>query len=510
MAQTSIICPSCQATLKVPSAMPVGLKPKCPRCGSQVPVAAPAGARALPSSGTNGMPVAPSPPGRLVNPVAAFSIIGGGALLLLLLTGALLFVCLRSDGPKDDVAKEEDPFDQLSIPTAQTPPKKIAMAAKPLIVLSPEDERKVDTATQRGVQYLKRTQIKDGYDKGCWKAPEAAGITVGWTALAGLTLLECHVPSTDPAIQNAASYVRQHGKQRMDAAETYQVALAILFLSRLDDRSDYQLVRSLGLRLVASQQPSGGWQYPSNPLTDEQEATLLALLQANPTSSVSNASEGETAPRAGAFQNYNGGFDQTDNSNTQFAVLGLWAARRYDLPLDRVLRLVAKRFQNSQGSDGSWKYQNGMEVSPYPTMTAAGLLGLAVGHGLDNTGDSVAKDEILQRAFKRLAQNVGSPGEFEGRPPPVELYFLWSVERVAVLYHQAKIDGKDWYRWGLEILLAHQYQDGKWLMHKGPGSSNLVDTCFALLFLQRANLAKDLTDKIQRLIAILGQPERKE
>ena len=140
-------------------------------------------------------------------------------------------------------------------------------------------------------------------------------------------------------------------------------------------------------------------------------------------------------------------------------------------------------------------------VSAFPTMTCAGLLGLAVGYGVGDKG-SLAKDDQIQKALRRLAQNIGTPGQ--KTPPRTEMYFLWSVERVAVLYQLPKIDGKDWYHWGLEILTTYQQGDGHWHMGMGPGSNDLVDTCFALLFLQRANLAQDLTDKLEEMAGLIG------
>src|SRR5262249_4716898 len=68
-------------------------------------------------------------------------------------------------------------------------------------------------------------------------------------------------------------------------------------------------------------------------------------------------------------------------------------------------------------------------------------------------------------------------------------YYLWSVERVAVAYNLKTIGNKDWYGWGAGLLLASQNANGTW--DGEPGYD--VDTCFALLFLRRVNLAKDLT-----------------
>jgi hypothetical protein len=436
----------------------------------------------------------------------------GGGLLLCLVTAGLLFICLRGDDGATTVSvKDEEAPDQATYTTS--PPlaaKTKAPTTRALIVLRPDEEKKVTEATQRGVEYLKSTQIKSGPDIGSWNSKN--GDHVGYTALAGLTLMECKVPANDLTIHYAAKYVRESIKTKIISNETYQVSLAILFLSRLGDKSDYPLIRSLALRLIASQHASGGWSYGSPALTDEQQARLLTMLQQYPNTGASQSGFPLDGSHAGAFHSSYTGPDVADNSNTQFALLALWAARRYDLPLDPVLRLVAKRFRDSQASDGSWKYVNKNVVSEYPTMTAAGLLGIAVGYGLDSDRKSsdLAEDNVLQRGLKRLAQNIGTHDESQGRPAPVELYFLWSVERVAVLYQLPKVDGKDWYRWGLQILLAHQYGDGKWLMNKGHGSSDIVDTCFALLFLQRANLAKDLTDKIQQLAEALGRLQSKE
>jgi hypothetical protein len=37
----------------------------------------------------------------------------------------------------------------------------------------------------------------------------------------------------------------------------------------------------------------------------------------------------------------------TDNSNTQFAILALWAAQRYDVPMGRTMNLVVRRFHKA-------------------------------------------------------------------------------------------------------------------------------------------------------------------
>src|SRR5262249_28660154 len=133
----------------------------------------------------------------------------------------------------------------------------------------------------------------------------------------------------------------------------------------------------------------------------------------------------------------------SDNSNTQFAALALWAATRHGLPLERALDRLAKRFRDSQADDGSWKYNVQKKGWSTQASTGSGLLGLAVGHGLtatDETKKKAVKDPAIDNGLKWLGQWVGknfgddrNKGGF-GNYSPINLYFLWTVERVGMLY----------------------------------------------------------------------------
>ena len=193
--------------------------------------------------------------------------------------------------------------------------------------------------------------------------------------------------------------------------------------------------------------------------------------------------------------------DGADNSNTQFATLGLWAAGRHGVPTERSLALLAKRFQVSQTPAGGWAYNYSIRPpgGETPAMTGAGLLGLAVGHGVkaDLKGADVqtaGEDPQVEKGMKALSRFI------EGRP--ARLYFLWSVERVGMLYDRRTIADKDWYPWGVTFLLTDQQPDGSWRSGGYPGATPTTDSCFALLFLKRANLAKDLTGKLQFLTQV--------
>jgi hypothetical protein len=167
--------------------------------------------------------------------------------------------------------------------------------------------------------------------------------------------------------------------------------------------------------------------------------------------------------------------------------------------MDRTLRLIANRYQTSQNADGSWgyHYKFGGGVGEGPAMDAVGLLGLAVGHGLAANGGANNKpvqDPKILAGFAALSKHVGQPIDKPQNLPVVNLYLLWSIERVAVLYDLPTIADKDWYRWGAQILVANQGRAGEWEEGGGyPGAKVIPNTCFALLFLKKANLATDLT-----------------
>ncbi|HEY7329130.1 MAG TPA: hypothetical protein VH592_15920 [Gemmataceae bacterium] len=192
----------------------------------------------------------------------------------------------------------------------------------------------------------------------------------------------------------------------------------------------------------------------------------------------------------------------TDNSNTQFAILALWRAQQYDVPMKRSLRLIVRRYQTSQNGDGSWGYHYGFggsnAISLPNAMTCVGLIGLAVGHGLaqPKPAGQAAQDARIINGLISLSNSIGQPVEHRGRVPMMNLYFLWSLERVAVLYNLPTIGDKDWYRWGAQILVRNQMDEGFWANGKYIGSCPPLDTCLALLFLKRANLVKDLTAKL--------------
>jgi hypothetical protein len=540
MIVSKVACPRCQAVLRSEEAMLPGTKVKCPRCAMSFTVPGPAAGQATPAlaeafaarprPNANGLPMPhlASAPALRDGPEQGTPRHGFWLVLLSLATlmaaggaGVAYYLWMHpGDRHGQHATSAEEPDD---FPTPRRP--------QPLIVLTPQEEKQVQDITGKAVAFLKKTQRPDG----SWDGDGQAQHVAGSTGLAGLTLLECGVKADDPAVQKAVYYLRD-AMPRLSM--TYELSLTILFFSRYGKDEDKERIQKLALRVVAGQQPQGGWTYVCPILSSYDDAKLLPvlkdlcaagekalprnrarLLAALPANLRSLAVLQDVSKQPGGF--FRGG---GDNSNTQFALLALWTAHRDHLPVEASLALVARRFQASQNADGSWNYSGDNIASPnrLPTMTCAGLIGLAVGYGVakDTKGawgpqhsQRPADNPAVQKAIACVGQKVGDPRRDPKapRPPMTEMYFLWSVERVAVLWRLKTIPapgGKQWYQWGLDMLAPNQRPDGSWQAGTGVASTPLIDTCFALLFLQRANLVEDLMVKLQELaeLPVWGGP----
>jgi hypothetical protein len=439
-----------------------------------------------------------------------------------------------------------------------------AAVAKAFMHEYPRVDPKAGKSIARGLAYLKK----------------AEDYRLGARALAGLTMLHCGLPPSDPAVTKNAKLVRA-GARGLTA--TYELSLCLLFLDRLGNPKDRDLIRHIASQLIAGQGIQGGWNYQCFPLNQSQEKYLLTLLKPYVSAAAGQPFVPKLAPewtKAGkgipsdlrylpAVQ-YRPGQQMVlqanpwheDNSLTQFAILALWAAQKHDVPVERPLALVEARFRASQFADGSWTYKMDPTTAGYrvDSMTCAGLLGLAVGHGIQSPdlekfnparkGDKApvrkaGADPAIEKALLFLSQKIGAGklrdlgadvvkanamlmalqmrlpkaglperrlivkqmealmkdrrvgrGTILGFEAWGDLYYLWSLERVAVTYNLRTIGGKDWYAWGAPILLASQLPDGSW-SDRFPG---VPDTCFALLFLNRANVVQDLTRNLNTVI----------
>jgi hypothetical protein len=466
--------------------------------------------------------------------------------------------------------KQEPQPKKTGIKKRLKPPPSFKLEA-PTFVLAEKDQARVDEAIKRGVQYIKEKQLASG----TWMS---GAHSVGYAALPGLTLLECQVPASDVAVQKAAIHVRAYSQaltdtydlslailfldrlgERRDRFLIQTLALRLvagqkesggwdyhcpllnlpemnelmLFLHQTRPKAAtllYPLPKDAQPRLTDPLEKPGSEKF-NDPLSKDKtkpgkdkeprlippgdngrDADPKKPKDTKPKVLPKGSLKKPTAVAKVGKPRLQRGRD--DNSNTQFALLALWAARRHDVPTENSLTLAQKRFQSSQNADGGWGYVLGFGTSD--AMTGVGLLGLAMGHGVSEKGMLAAvdaranktpakanvQDPIIAKGLQNFGKYIGKPNPENKNPNMVNCYFLWTLERVAMIYNLQTIGNKDWYRWGVHILLPNQDDNGSWFGGQYPGASTNLDTCFALLFLKRSNLVRDLTENLDLLLAI--------
>jgi hypothetical protein len=392
----------------------------------------------------------------------------------------------------------------------------------------------------KGIAYLKKIQKSDGTWSWLESQPalknskEFKGMDVGATALAALTLLECGVPATDKRVQKAADAIRP---QTIPLFNTYSLSLAIMFFDRLGHPRDVALIESMAVRLLAGQNKEGGWTYTCPAISEAEVSRLTNHLKKvtkgkwPKTGSRKRRTERDLPKEIAAqllqIKREGGSLTKDeDKSNTQFAALALWISRRHGLPVDTALKRIRNRFLATQWPNGGWSYREPIGGSarlakngPSAAMTCAGLLGLAVGEGAikeqrarknpqQKINPNQERDKYVRKGLRALSTWIGKPGGDKGRGRVLGAkagkiwYFLWALERVGMIYGLRKIGQKDWYGWGSEIILANQRDDGSWWGEYATGGP---DTCFALLFLCRSNLALDLATTLGSTLPRSGE-----
>src|SRR5262249_39234206 len=120
-----------------------------------------------------------------------------------------------------------------------------------------------------------------------------------------------------------------------------------------------------------------------------------------------------------------------DNSNTQFALLGVWGAGRHGFDSDAALQAIDEHFRSPQNEDGGWGYPPNAKSTH--AMTCAGLMGLAIAAARPSLaerqtararGAALAKDPAFVKALQAVSEDARRIGRQS------DVYYIWSLERV--------------------------------------------------------------------------------
>ncbi len=319
----------------------------------------------------------------------------------------------------------------------------------------------VNRAIRAGVRFLAERQRANG----SWP-DEGGNAPTGTTSLVTLALLTAGEKPDSPLIQNALAFLRNFGPQQLNS--TYAISLQTMVFAAVDPELDRA-------RLVANVD----WLERAQHKDPRRESMRNWTYSAQPA-------------RAG------------DNSNTQYALLGLNAASEAGVAVRRETWQFARAyFEHFQNRDGGWGYT--LRQPSTASMTCAGVSSLIIsgarqfhsleylhGETIHHCGDG-GLDPSLKRGIDWLAdhfdvrQNLGHGQQYK-------FYYLYGLERVGRLAALPFLGKYDWYRLGATEIIRQQNKiSGFW---SGPGESQLVATSFALLFLAKGR-APVLVNKLR-------------
>ena len=321
----------------------------------------------------------------------------------------------------------------------------------------------IDTAIRKGVAWLKSQPARVG----------VPGNRIEDTnELVLYTLLHAGVAPGEPL---PAELLRSIVDREPD--RVYNVALGAMALAKLD-RAGYQWkIAHQAQFLVDNQCENGQWAYGS-PVEWNPRVTGDWVMPKPAPYGTKYPPGWHPVPGKPALSGrkiairQRGRVTKTgDNSNAQYAALGLRACAEADVLVDaRCLQDGLRWWESDQNKDGSWGYSRGEDDAGRATMSAGGVGSLVIFRWL------LHKPWADQPPIRKGMEWLDANGK--GKLPKWHIYYLYGVERAGMLYGTDLIGTRDWYDEGARWLIDHQADNGSW--------RNETDTCFAILFLKRA------------------------
>ncbi|HEV3167847.1 MAG TPA: DUF4159 domain-containing protein [Isosphaeraceae bacterium] len=331
----------------------------------------------------------------------------------------------------------------------------------------------VEKAIRHGIAFLQERQEKDG----SWPGQP------GTTALAALALMTAGEPATEPHVAKALKQIGEKSPDQLDS--TYAVALQMMAFAAADP-ARYERKIALGVEWLERAQI--------------RDARAMGLNRGQPR-------RGPVASGLGSWDYKMQHPPMGDNSNSQYAVLGLNAGREAGIRIEPEVIMLARRYwEDCQLADGGWGYKPTRGQPTTGSMTCAGISSLIltgvrrylshevlVAEQVEHCGEGEF-DMRLQRGFDWLGahfhvdQNPQSGAQWKH-------YYLYGLERAGRLSGLRFFGGHDWYREGAEELVKEQERiSGGWT--GGQDNGPIVSTSFALLFLAKGR-APVLVNKLR-------------
>jgi RNA polymerase sigma factor (sigma-70 family) len=343
------------------------------------------------------------------------------------------------------------PESQAAIPDEK---KATTVVVVPERRLSAFGER-VDRAIHGGVDFLKARQRPDG----SWPDIELETKT-GATSLVTLALLAAGEKPDSPTVKKSLEYLRHFNSATLNS--TYAISLQTQVFAAAEPHRDVLRIAANVNWLERAQCRQG------EPVLWPGSWTYSDAKRARP----------------------------GDNSNTQFALVGLSAAAEAGVSVKRVVWELSRSYwERAQKRDGSWAYTPDA-ASPTASMTCAGVSSMAISgrgqlRGLEFLKDDVihdcgkgAMDRKLRAGIDWLGSHFQVRENFGGGKQ-WRFYYLYGLERAGRLAGIRFLGEHDWYRVGAEELVHEQHNPGGYWQGALMETDQVLATSFALLFLAK-------------------------
>ncbi len=351
---------------------------------------------------------------------------------------------------------------------------------------APEDRllpAKVEAAIKKGADYLRAQTAALPADQ---KPVRLCG-----TELTLLTFLHAGVPENAPEFQRLFKLMMEG-----DLQCTYCVSLQAMVLEELDRVRHQGRIAHCAQFLVDNQCKNGQWDYGAptklGPLAPVKKGTATGGVRTDPAQDPGPRPKPKVVNRIVVRRQREGGESTGDNSNSQYAALGLRACHEAGIafPMETVDLAMkcwrACRSEDAAGRDAlagrGWGY-HGNEGPIYGSMTAGAAGALVIYDYIKEGKLAWLRDKDVHEGNQWIARNFSAAAN-PGMGQKNLFYYLYALERLGTLYGTERFGGHEWYAEGTRVVLDAQKADGSWT--DGVEGRPESDTCFAILFLRRA------------------------